>query len=54
MTETEKKAKRIVAAIEADFTDRRGLRREWEQIDAETQNEIRAEWTKIVLKVLGT
>jgi hypothetical protein len=47
------KAERIVKAIERDFTDRRGLRQEWEQIDAETQAEIRATWTKIVRKELA-
>ena len=40
------KAERIVKAIEDDFTDRRGLRQEWEQIDQETQMEIRATWAE--------
>jgi hypothetical protein len=47
------KAERIVKAIEKDFTDRRGLRQEWEQIDAEIQAEIRATWTAIVRKELA-
>ena len=34
------KAKRIVKAIVDDFTDCRGLRQEWEQIDAEIQREM--------------
>ena len=47
------KAERIVNAIEKDFTDRRGLRQEWEQIDAEMQAEIRASWTALVRKELA-
>lgn len=47
------KAERIVKAIEADFTDRRGLRQEWEQIDQETQMEIRETWVKLVRKELS-
>ena len=47
------KAERIVAAIEYDFTDRRGLRQEWEQIDTEMQAEIRTTWTEIVRKELA-
>lgn len=38
----------LVAAIEKDFTDRRGLRQEWEQIDESTKAEIREAWTKII------
>lgn len=37
-----------VDAIIADFTDRRGLRQEWERIDAGVKGEIRAEWLAIV------
>jgi hypothetical protein len=47
------KAERIVKAIEDDFTDRRGLRQEWEQIDADIQKEIRATWTALVRKELA-
>lgn len=36
-------AELIVDALIEDFTDRRGLRQEWEQIDDETRNEIRNE-----------
>ncbi len=42
-------AEKIVDGIIEDFTDRRGLRQEWEQIDEETQQEIRDTWIKIVL-----
>ena len=47
------KAERIVQTIERDFTDRRGLRQEWERIDSETQAEIRATWVEIVRKELA-
>lgn len=42
------KAENIVDAIIEDFTDRRGLRQEWEQIDADVQAEIRQTWIDIV------
>lgn len=45
-----KTAKRIVKEIIDDLSDRRGLRQEWEQIDDDTQHEIRDTWVKIVLK----
>ena len=41
-------SRRIVAAIEGDFTGRRGLRQEWEQIDASIKEEIRQEWALLV------
>ena len=47
-------AERIVAAFEVDFTDRRGLRQEWEQIDEDTLVEIRQTWTRIVRDELNT
>ena len=47
-------ARRIVAAIIRDFTDRRGLRQEWEQIDDETQAEIRDEWQRRTEKCLAS
>lgn len=34
--------------IVADFTDRRGLRQEWEQIDSSIQNEIEQTWIEII------
>lgn len=52
ITDIDKTVIRIVAAIERDFTDRRGLRQEWEQIDDEIQEEIRATWRKLVRKEL--
>lgn len=46
------KAEKIVEAIMKDFTDRRGLRQEWEQIDEDIQNEIKGTWIELVRKVL--
>ncbi|MCK9568810.1 hypothetical protein M0R72_07715 [Candidatus Pacearchaeota archaeon] len=46
------KAQMIVDKILDDLTDRRGLRQEWEQVDRETQKEIRAEWRRIIESVL--
>jgi hypothetical protein len=45
-------AKRIVEAIIEDFTDRRGLRQEWEQIDDDIRREIVRTWKAIVRKEL--
>ena len=42
----------IVDDFVADFTDRRGLRQEWEQIDPDIQEEIKAEWCSIVKRHL--
>jgi hypothetical protein len=42
------KSKEIVKAIVEDFTDRRGFRQNWEQIDEEIQKEIIAEWERLV------
>jgi len=47
------KADRIIKAIETDFTDRRGLRQEWEQIDGEIKKEIRAEWKRLICEELA-
>ncbi len=44
-------AEKIVSKIEEDFTDRRGLRQEWDQIDDETKGEIREAWIEIILKL---
>ena len=41
-------AERIVSRIEADLTDRRGLRQLWEELDADIQQEIRETWQDIV------
>jgi len=43
---------KIVFSIMSDFTDRRGLRQEWEQIDDEIQNEIIETWINIVKEKL--
>ena len=45
-------AQRIVAAIEADLSDRRGLSGEWDAIDDKIQGEIRDRWAEIVRKEL--
>jgi hypothetical protein len=47
------KAQQIVEAIEADLTDRRGLKQEWGQIDYDIQDEIRDTWAGIIRKMLG-
>jgi trans-2-enoyl-CoA reductase len=44
---------RIVDAIVRDFTDRRGLRQEWEQINEDIQAEIKATWKKIVKREMA-
>lgn len=46
-------AERIVASIKDDFTDRRGLRQEWDQIDEGIQAEIVATWVELVEKELA-
>lgn len=43
-------AKKIVDDILADFTDRRGLRQGWDEIDADIQKEIIESWREIVIK----
>lgn len=40
--------RRILFAIVRDFTDRRGLRHAWEQIDLDIQEEILETWLKII------
>lgn len=44
---------RIEAAIEKDFTDRRGLRQEWNEIDEDIQQEIRNTWKALIHKELA-
>jgi hypothetical protein len=46
-------ATRIVEAIEKDFTDRRGLRQEWDQIDADIKIDIKNTWINLVLEELN-
>lgn len=45
-------AKRILAGILADLTDRRGLRHEWYGIDDEIQDEIVQAWESIINREL--
>lgn len=45
-------AKAIVKAIFEDFTDRGGLRQEWEQIDEDIQEEILKTWLLSTKKIL--
>ena len=47
------KAQEIVQVIETDFSDRRGLRQEWEHIDPVIQDEIRDMWADLIRGVLG-
>lgn len=47
---TPEQAEKIVDAIVDDLTGRRGLRQEWEGIDEDIQQEIKAEWRELVLK----
>jgi hypothetical protein len=44
----EELAHEIVEAIIRDLTDRKGLRQEWDMIDGEIQDEIRAAWADII------
>ena len=46
-------AARIVNAIVADLSDRRGLRHEWDGIDDDIRAEIVAKWTRIVEDGMG-
>lgn len=43
--ERQKRAKKAVAKIITDITDRKGLGNEWEAIDADVQKEIKRVWT---------
>jgi len=45
-------ARAIALSIEKDISDRRGLRQEWEQIDEEIQDEIRARWADRIKEIL--
>lgn len=45
-------ARRIVATLLDDMNDRRGFRQNWDQIDTDTQQEIIAEWRRLVVEVL--
>ena len=45
--------KKIVKAILADATDRRGWRQEWDQFDDEVRKEIHRDWAKIIDDILA-
>lgn len=45
---------KLVAAFERDISDRRGLRHEWDRIDADVKAEIRAKWRDIIATHLNT
>lgn len=48
----DKVAEKIVSAILDDLTGRKGLRHEWDMIDEDIQEEIKAEWTEIIDDIL--
>lgn len=43
----------IVEALVDDITDRRGLKHEWNAIDEDIQDEIKAKWVTIIKSKLG-
>jgi len=43
------KAKKIVAALIEDFTDRRRFRQEWDNCDDDVREEIEEQWITIVM-----
>ena len=48
------KPQAIVAVIESDIRNRRGLRQEFEGIDAEIQDEIRDTWADLIEQELAS
>lgn len=54
MTTPRAKAKRILAAIMADLTDRRGIRQAFEGIDDEVMAELRETLIAIIEKELAS
>lgn len=46
------KAKTLLFEFVQDFTDRRGLRQEWEQIDEDIQEEILEKWLMLIHTVI--
>jgi len=46
------KEEQIVFSILNDFTDRRGLKQEWNQIDEDIQEEIIKKWIKLTKNLL--
>lgn len=53
MKPTEVIAKEIFATIEEDLRDRRGIRREWDQVSNEIQEEIRSTNEREITKILN-
>ncbi len=52
LREKKKLADRIIGVIIEDISGRSGLGNEWEEIDEETQKEIKEEWQrKIMLQI---
>lgn len=51
--EKEDKSEDVVDAIIKDFTDRRGLRQGWEQIDEDIQEEIKERWIELARDILS-
>lgn len=43
----------VVTALWDDVTDRRGIKHEFNQCDADVKDEIRAAWSKIIRAALG-
>lgn len=50
--DAQKLSRKIVNEIVRDFTDRRGLRQSWEEIDDDIQRKIKAAWREIVVRTL--
>lgn len=48
----QQRAKAIVEAIRKDFTDRRGLRQEWDAIGDDVKREIVETWRALVIAEL--
>lgn len=47
-TDTSRRVKELVEAIVYDIRDRRGLKCEWDKIEADVQEEIKESWCNIV------
>lgn len=47
---SEKTVQKTLKNLLADHNDRRGLRHQWEQIDEDIQEEIKAVWAEIIRK----
>jgi hypothetical protein len=49
----EERARQAVDEIITDLSDRRGLKREWAQIDADVQEEICQTWAELIAKAMS-